>query len=649
MDANEAIYGAQGSYNPLTYNKTRPTVGSGHDGSLATLIRTCGLIDPLTYQHSDSPPPSTYSRGGHRIDYILVSHHLLPAIVHTGIMPYDSVFISDHRPCYVDLDASIPFKDSTSTIEVASRRGLQLQDPRIVNLYYEHLTKQLAYHKLPGKIELLLQHAQSQPEDPTIPTRYEKIDKLITKSMLYAEKHSSKKYSVTYQWSPTLAKAVNAVRYWRLRIRQLKSFSVHEAAIHKAAEKAGITHSSDSYTTTDIVTNLREAHKTLKQLQQQHIALREQHLESLAAARVIATRPSLASDPDKLTKATDKEIRRLQKNERSRRSHKAIRCCLRPNEARNGLAKIDIPTDPNADPKTWRGAWTVITSPEDIATHVCKANAAQYHQAYDTPFAEEPMLSYICLDGTGVGAADILAGAPPPDKITRNLFPETTSILQTLVDMPAQVTLCKNQTNITQERFQALYKALPEKASSSPSGRHVGHYKVIASSDTLSSLWAAMMSIPHIAGFSSKRWQKVVDVMLEKSPGNSKIHRLWIIALQESDFNQSNRLAIGRPVMHHLKDTEYLPTMQHGSRPAKLCITAVLNKQLQFEIQRYQKKPLAYIENDATGCYDHCEPTSPSVPQKGRGARQHHKVTGKDMGTNGPSHKDHIWSLRNTI
>jgi hypothetical protein len=44
--------------------------------------------------------------------------------------------------------------------------------------------------------------------------------------------------------------------------------------------------------------------------------------------------------------------------------------------------------------------------------------------------------------------------------------------------------------------------------------------------------------------------------------------------------------------------------MQHGSRSSKLCHSAVLNKQLIFEIHHYAKKPIAYIENDAVGCYD---------------------------------------------
>jgi hypothetical protein len=113
-----------------------------------------------------------------------------------------------------------------------------------------------------------------------------------------------------------------------------------------------------------------------------------------------------------------------------------------------------------------------------------------------------------------------------------------------------------------------------------------------------------MMHIPHLGGFSPKRWKQVVDVMLEKSPGDSRTHRLCIVALQESDFNQSIRPAIVRPVMHWLEDNQKIPSMQHGSRPAKLCISTVLNKQLSFEIAWYKKQSLAYIENDATGCYD---------------------------------------------
>jgi hypothetical protein len=92
--------------------------------------------------------------------------------------------------------------------------------------------------------------------------------------------------------------------------------------------------------------------------------------------------------------------------------------------------------------------------------------------------------------------------------------------------------------------------------------------------------------------------------MLNKKPGDYRIHRLWIVALQESDFNQANRIAIGRPIQHLLEQEGLAPDMQHGSTASKLCHSAVLNKQLTLEIHRYVKQPLAYIENDAVGCYD---------------------------------------------
>jgi hypothetical protein len=43
---------------PLLYAPHKPTLSTTHDGKLATLIASCGLIDPLAHQHSSRPFPA---------------------------------------------------------------------------------------------------------------------------------------------------------------------------------------------------------------------------------------------------------------------------------------------------------------------------------------------------------------------------------------------------------------------------------------------------------------------------------------------------------------------------------------------------------------------------------------------------------------
>jgi len=183
------------------------------------------------------------------------------------------------------------------------------------------------------------------------------------------------------------------------------------------------------------------------------------------------------------------------------------------------------------------------------------------------------------------------------------LLPETQAILRTLASM-STTSAGDLDCSISADKFKSLYTAMNECTSSSPSGRHLGHYKAALKSDRLIELHTKMMAIPHLTGYSPKRWHEIVDVMLQKTPGDSRIHRLQIVALLESDFNQSNRLAIGKPILEPLEDKGALPSMQYGSRLAKLCLSAVLNKQLTFKIIRYKKSSMAYIENDAVGCHD---------------------------------------------
>jgi hypothetical protein len=297
-------------------------------------------------------------------------------------------------------------------------------------------------------------------------------------------------------------------------------------------------------------------------------------------------------------------IKRLVYREKMRRAYKKIGDIIKP-RINTGLSRVDIPDSPLSTPdnfpdaKTWQGPWLTITNPEDIARVVSKMNTAQYHQAHQTPFGSGIIGKTIGRRADTQAAADLLAG----NCLTLpNLLPETKRIL----DLPGTSALIpiNLKTIITEEEFIAAYKVVKEATSSSPSGRHIGHYKAILSHPTIVNIHHIMMSLPFTQGFAPIRWGRVVDVMVQNEEGNSRCHRLRIIALFENDLNQAKRILLGRKLLHHLEKHKLIGPMQYGSRPGKKCQSAVLQKVLSHDITRLTRNPAAFIENDAIGCYN---------------------------------------------
>ncbi len=113
-----------------------------------------------------------------------------------------------------------------------------------------------------------------------------------------------------------------------------------------------------------------------------------------------------------------------------------------------------------------------------------------------------------------------------------------------------------------------------------------------------------MMSLPFLNGFALEHSNHITDIMLEKEEGNSRCHRLQILALFESDFNQAKRILIGRRLLRHMADNKLISNMQYGSVPGKQCLSTVLTKVLGHNHASMTKTTASFIENDAVGCYD---------------------------------------------
>jgi hypothetical protein len=70
---------------------------------------------------------------------MLVSRSILPAVLCSSVLFHHSLIRGDHRPYYLDFNASALFSDPAYNIESASVRKLRLQDPRLVQSYITRL------------------------------------------------------------------------------------------------------------------------------------------------------------------------------------------------------------------------------------------------------------------------------------------------------------------------------------------------------------------------------------------------------------------------------------------------------------------------------------------------------------------------------
>jgi hypothetical protein len=104
-----------------------------------------------------------------------------------------------------------------------------------------------------------------------------------------------------------------------------------------------------------------------------------------------------------------------------------------------------------------------------------------------------------------------------------------------------------------------------EAASTSPSGCHLGHYKAIIQHPVLLQCFTKFMNIVTSWGIAIPRWCNATNVMIEKDPGQPRIHRLRIIHLFESDYNFFLKIQWGRRLVRHACALDLLHNSQHGS------------------------------------------------------------------------------------
>jgi hypothetical protein len=246
--------------------------------------------------------------------------------------------------------------------------------------------------------------------------------------------------------------------------------------------------------------------------------------------------------------------------------------------------------------------WEHIADVDDMEKYLLAYNRQSFRAAADSPCGHgiiHDAMSHSSLTKVG---DDLLDGKIPSewhgDNELLREFLASFAIPQNVKEAEAL------KTEISEADFAYGIKNWSEKTSTSPSGRHLGHYKSLIQDPILLECQTTMMNIAIYHGIALERWSNSVTVMLEKDPGAPRINRLRIIHLFEADFNLFLKLQWGSRLVKHAVKHDLLNDGQHGSTPGRVSMDPVMLTQLTTDLSRLFKVNLARFDNDASACYD---------------------------------------------
>jgi hypothetical protein len=334
-------------------------------------------------------------------------------------------------------------------------------------------------------------------------SKYESLDRDITRSMLHAESVCLLKHKHSIPWSPVIVRATISIRYWDLRIKRGGIRDKNDALLDYYYDLYGVGAEFDiSLTVRECIHQINNARSKLKDVVNTAIELRTQFEVDLAMAVVEHKRPEFRSgeifmECDKYV-LVQKELKSRENRRTSKRSWKKlgrqIRGHLKPHTLQKSkLTAVEV--SGSAD-----GSWSRIDTKEQVDALLIDRNVEQFSHAGNTPFG------YTSLGDELGNTCD----TPMADAIYNGTLEHrslTDHAIRAIVKQLRKHPLLTKMISpvVTTEYFSSCFGCVAEKTPSSPSDRHVGHYLLCTDlKDELPGLLAALTCINDVNSISRR-------------------------------------------------------------------------------------------------------------------------------------------------
>ena len=414
--------------------------------------------------------------------------------------------------------------------------------------------------------------------------QYNKLSRLIEQ---FQHKVESKSGSLQKKFpsSPKLRNAAKKIQCYKILRAAISTNKQIPERIQEFATSLDIQ--TEHLTKIQIQQGLKREWINLHEIQRNATDLRKIHLEEWADFYAsILERPKQAI------------IQSIQNAEAIRTTFRKIKYALNPQENSKITKVINITDD---------GQTELITEANEIYETILENNKAIMTSGKNSLPASSAFREVIGDNGEKYGVEQLLNGTLNIENIVRNKYEQ--EFLRALsISNNNDSHHTRVSSEVTFEEYKAMFHATRESMSSSPSGLHIGHYKVGALFPEIGEILAIMMSLPVMYSFSPERWKKSVHIMLEKIQGRPLINKLRIIQLFEADFNAVMKIKISRQLMRDKEVDILLGNDMHGGRQKRTAQQALLTQQLTFNISRQKRLQYSVINLDATKCFDRIYP-----------------------------------------
>jgi hypothetical protein len=259
-----------------------------------------------------------------------------------------------------------------------------------------------------------------------------------------------------FWWAlPTVWQSASSIEYWNILIKSTKQNIDNTERLNTIKNKmTNETRERILNKKLSMTKALQNAINEFQQLINNNPTHRDNYLDQL-----IADLTERGEGKQTVSVATIKH------REQSRSDHSKLRRVFKGDQGK-GITRIEIPCE--NDPTKYKS----ICSPVEMMPPLINRNVNHFAQAEGTPFSTDPILKSLGYEGTNEVTDDI---------IDNNIIPEELQNHSKYVDMIFKKLGDGNklpllEEEITFEEFIAGFKKWKEKTTTSPSGRHLGHY-----------------------------------------------------------------------------------------------------------------------------------------------------------------------------